>query len=104
MASICWLELQTKTLELDDSNPLLQDPGREATVWSLSKGKLLRNIIFPAAINALALDPGGTFFYAGSKDSKICIGAMNSSSDYATQAPDSVSEQRLFQTEIQIYF
>ncbi|WZZ25317.1 hypothetical protein YC2023_008718 [Brassica napus] len=34
MASICWLELQTKTLELDDSNPLLQDPGREATVYS----------------------------------------------------------------------
>ena len=34
MASIRWLELQTKTLELDDSNPLLQDPGRQATVYS----------------------------------------------------------------------
>uniref|UniRef100_A0A0D3ARI3 Uncharacterized protein n=2 Tax=Brassica oleracea TaxID=3712 RepID=A0A0D3ARI3_BRAOL len=35
-----------------------------------------------------------SFFYAGNKDSKIYIGAMNSSSDYATQAPGSVSEQR----------
>ncbi|KAH0862900.1 hypothetical protein HID58_080111, partial [Brassica napus] len=34
-----------------------------------------------------------SFFYAGNKDSKIYIGAMNSSSDYATQAPGSVSEQ-----------
>ncbi|CAN7110662.1 unnamed protein product [Brassica rapa subsp. narinosa] len=62
-------------------------------VWSLSKGKLLRNIIFPAAINALALDPGGSFFYAASVDSKIYVGAMNSSSDYATQSLGSVSEQ-----------
>ncbi|KAF3531286.1 hypothetical protein DY000_02040463 [Brassica cretica] len=62
-------------------------------VWSLSKGKLLRNIIFPAAINALALDPGGSIFYAASVDSKIYVGAMNSSSDYATQSLGSVSEQ-----------
>ncbi|WZY92389.1 hypothetical protein YC2023_064718 [Brassica napus] len=45
-------------------NALLVTASEDCTckVWSLSKGKLLRNIIFPAAINALALDPGGAFF------------------------------------------
>ncbi|KAH0922188.1 LOW QUALITY PROTEIN: hypothetical protein HID58_022206, partial [Brassica napus] len=34
--------------------------------------------------NALALDPGGSVFYSGGGDGKIYIGALNSSSDYAT--------------------
>ncbi|CAH2064730.1 unnamed protein product [Thlaspi arvense] len=66
---------------------------RTCKVWSLSKGKLLRNIIFPSAINALSLDPGGSVFYAGSTDSKIYIGAINSTSDYGTQVLGSVSER-----------
>ncbi|CAN6811293.1 unnamed protein product [Brassica oleracea] len=39
-------------------NALLVTASEDCTckVWSLSKGKLLRNIIFPAAINALALN------------------------------------------------
>ncbi|CAN6901772.1 unnamed protein product [Brassica oleracea] len=39
-------------------NALLVTAPEDCTckVWSLSKGKLLRNIIFPAAINALALN------------------------------------------------
>ncbi|ESQ45620.1 hypothetical protein EUTSA_v10010392mg [Eutrema salsugineum] len=66
---------------------------RTCKVWSLSKGKLLRNIIFPSAINALSLDPGGFVFYAGSRDSKIYIGAINATSDYGTQVLGSVSEE-----------
>ncbi|CAN8254851.1 unnamed protein product [Cochlearia groenlandica] len=66
---------------------------RTCKIWSLSKGKLLRNIIFPFAINALALDPGGSVFYAGARDSNIYLGAINSTSDYGTQALGSVSEE-----------
>ncbi|CAN8278377.1 unnamed protein product [Cochlearia groenlandica] len=66
---------------------------RTCKVWSLSKGRLLRNIIFPSAINALALDPCGSVFYAGGRDSKIYIGAMNATSDYATKIIGSVSEE-----------
>ncbi|KAL1217270.1 Protein ROOT INITIATION DEFECTIVE 3 [Cardamine amara subsp. amara] len=66
---------------------------RTCKVWSLSKGKLLRNIVFPSAINSLALDPGGSVFYAGGRDSKIYIGAINATSEYGTQVLGSVSEQ-----------
>ncbi|KFK34207.1 hypothetical protein AALP_AA5G114800 [Arabis alpina] len=66
---------------------------RTCKVWSLSKGRLSRNIIFPSAINALALDPGGSVFYAGGRDSKIYIGAINATSDYGTKVFGSVSEQ-----------
>ena len=34
-------------------------------MWSLSNGKLLRNIIFPSIIDAIALDPGEHVFYGG---------------------------------------
>ncbi|CAE6075581.1 unnamed protein product [Arabidopsis arenosa] len=66
---------------------------RTCKVWSLSRGKLLKNIIFPSAINALALDPGGSVFYAGGRDGKIYIGAINATSEYGTQVLGSVSEQ-----------
>ncbi|KAG2329559.1 hypothetical protein Bca4012_020888 [Brassica carinata] len=75
-------------------NALIVSASKDMTckVWSLSQGKLLRSIIFPSKINALALDPGGSVFYAGGGDSKIYIGALNSSSDYyATQSLGSVS-------------
>ncbi|KAF8104869.1 hypothetical protein N665_0166s0053 [Sinapis alba] len=74
-------------------NALIVSASEDKTckVWSLSKGKLLRNIIFPSEINALALDPGGSVFYAGGGDSKIYIGALNSSSDYTTQFLGSAS-------------
>ncbi|KAG7627846.1 Protein ROOT INITIATION DEFECTIVE 3 [Arabidopsis thaliana] len=66
---------------------------RTSKVWSLSRGKLLKNIIFPSVINALALDPGGCVFYAGARDSKIYIGAINATSEYGTQVLGSVSEK-----------
>ncbi|AEE78508.1 putative protein [Arabidopsis thaliana] len=66
---------------------------RTCKVWSLSRGKLLKNIIFPSVINALALDPGGCVFYAGARDSKIYIGAINATSEYGTQVLGSVSEK-----------
>lgn len=50
---------------------------RTCKVWSLSTGKLLRNIVFPSIIDAIALDPGEHVFYAGGKDGKIYIGALN---------------------------
>ncbi|KAF6145760.1 hypothetical protein GIB67_016209 [Kingdonia uniflora] len=54
---------------------------RTCKVWSVSKGKLLRNIIFPSVIDAIALDPGEDVFYAGSRDGKIYICALNAESD-----------------------
>ncbi|KAG6591385.1 Protein ROOT INITIATION DEFECTIVE 3, partial [Cucurbita argyrosperma subsp. sororia] len=38
---------------------------RTCKVWILSNGKLLRNIIFPSIIDAIALDPGERVFYGG---------------------------------------
>ncbi|XP_042018765.1 protein ROOT INITIATION DEFECTIVE 3-like [Salvia splendens] len=50
---------------------------RTCKVWSLSRGKLLRNVIFPAVIDAISLDPGEHAFYAGGRDGKIHIAALN---------------------------
>ncbi|KAK6245229.1 hypothetical protein SCA6_008319 [Theobroma cacao] len=53
---------------------------RTCKVWSLSRGRLLRNIVFPSIIDAIALDPGEHVFYAGSRDGKIYIAALNAES------------------------
>ncbi|KAJ7958170.1 protein ROOT INITIATION DEFECTIVE 3-like [Quillaja saponaria] len=53
---------------------------RTCKVWSLSRGKLLRNIVFPSIIDAIALDPAEHVFYAGSRDGKIFITALNAES------------------------
>ncbi|TKY65025.1 ROOT INITIATION DEFECTIVE 3 protein [Spatholobus suberectus] len=53
---------------------------RTCKVWSLSRGMLLRNIVFPAVIDSIALDPAEHMFYAGSRDGKIFIAALNTES------------------------
>nr|DAD32497.1 TPA_asm: hypothetical protein HUJ06_011348 [Nelumbo nucifera] len=53
---------------------------RTCKVWSLSRGKLLRSIDFPSIIDAVALDPGEHVFYAGARDGKIYIAALNAES------------------------
>ncbi|XVE94912.1 hypothetical protein REPUB_Repub02eG0050600 [Reevesia pubescens] len=53
---------------------------RTCKVWSLSRGRLLRNIVFPSIIDAIPLDPGEHVFYAGSRDGKIYIAALNAES------------------------
>ncbi|KAL9255283.1 ROOT INITIATION DEFECTIVE 3-like protein, partial [Drosera capensis] len=53
-------------------------------VWSLSRGKILRDILFPCIIDAIALDPGEHVFYAGGRNGKIYIAALN-----AASSPDS---------------
>lgn len=67
-------------------------------MWSLSKGKLLRNIIFPSIIDAIALDPAEHVFYAGGRDGKIYTAALNAkcpaSSDYGLHILGSLSNQR----------
>ncbi|KAK3029459.1 hypothetical protein RJ639_037744 [Escallonia herrerae] len=50
---------------------------RTCKVWSLSLGRLLRSIVFPSVIDAIALDPGEHVFYAGGRDGKIYIAALN---------------------------
>ncbi|XP_068643446.1 protein ROOT INITIATION DEFECTIVE 3-like [Aristolochia californica] len=50
---------------------------RTCKVWSLPKGNLLRNVVFPSIIYSIALDPGENVFYAGCSDSKIYIAALN---------------------------
>jgi pre-rRNA-processing protein IPI3 len=49
-------------------------------VWSLSKGILLRNIVFPSIIDSITLDPGEHVFYAGGRDGKIHIAALGADS------------------------
>ncbi|KAJ7966607.1 protein ROOT INITIATION DEFECTIVE 3-like [Quillaja saponaria] len=53
---------------------------RTCKVWSLSRGTLLRNIVFPSVIDAIALDAAEHVFYAGSRDGKIFIAALNAES------------------------
>ncbi|CAN7021872.1 unnamed protein product, partial [Brassica rapa subsp. trilocularis] len=61
-------------------------------VWSLIRLSLFEYFSFNFCFNALALDPGGSVFYAGGGDGKIYIGALNSKSDYVTQFLGSVSD------------
>ncbi|KAI5563862.1 hypothetical protein POPTR_014G027200v4 [Populus trichocarpa] len=53
---------------------------RTCKVWSLSKGILLRNIVFPSIIDSITLDPGEHVFYAGGRDGKIHIAALGADS------------------------
>ncbi|KAA8528526.1 hypothetical protein F0562_035881 [Nyssa sinensis] len=69
---------------------------RTCKVWSLSRGKLLRNIVFPSIIDAIAIDPGEHVFYAGGRDGKIYIAALNaqgtSSNSYGMHIIGSLSD------------
>ncbi|KAM2066665.1 hypothetical protein ACFX1T_043111 [Malus domestica] len=40
-------------------------------VWSVGRGRLFRNIVFPTIIDAIALDPGDNVFFASGRDGKI---------------------------------
>ncbi|KAI3465344.1 hypothetical protein Pfo_022007 [Paulownia fortunei] len=71
---------------------------RTCKVWSLSRGKLLRNIVFPSIIDAISLDPGEHVFYACSRDGKIYIARLNapvtSNGNYGLHIIGSLSEHR----------
>lgn len=73
-------------------------------MWSLSRGKLLRNIVFPSVIDAICLDPGEHVFYAGGRDGKIYIAALNapvtSYSSYGKYIIGSLSEHRLVNLQL----
>lgn len=45
-------------------------------IWSLSEGRILRSITFPAIIDSVALDPRSHIFYAGGRDGKIYVTSM----------------------------
>ncbi|KAI7733980.1 hypothetical protein M8C21_001403 [Ambrosia artemisiifolia] len=62
------------------SNAIIVSASQDRTckVWSLARGTLLRNIVFPSVIDAVALDPGEHVFYAGGRDGKIYIAELNS--------------------------
>ncbi|MED6158808.1 hypothetical protein PIB30_036221 [Stylosanthes scabra] len=64
------------------SNAIIVSASEDRTckVWSLSTGALLRNIVFPAIIDAIVLDPAEHVFYAGSRDGKIFIAALHTES------------------------
>ncbi|VFQ62333.1 unnamed protein product [Cuscuta campestris] len=69
---------------------------RTCKVWSLSRGIVLRDVVFPSIIDAIALDPGEHVFYAGGRDGKIYIGALNalsiSNSNYGSHIIGSLTE------------
>ena len=62
-------------------------------------GTLLRNIVFPAIIDAIVLDPAEHVFYAGSRDGKIFIAALHTesivTSNYGMHIIGSFSNHRL---------
>ncbi|KAF0908561.1 hypothetical protein E2562_026348 [Oryza meyeriana var. granulata] len=49
---------------------------RTCKIWSLSEGRMLRSISFPAIIDSIVLDPRSHIFYAGGRDGKIYVTAM----------------------------
>ncbi|KAL0352015.1 UNVERIFIED_CONTAM: protein ROOT INITIATION defective [Sesamum calycinum] len=55
------------------SNAIIVSASEDRTckVWSLSKGKILRNVVFPSIIDAISLDPGEHVFYAGGRDGPV---------------------------------
>lgn len=63
---------------------------------------LVRNIVFPSVIDAVELDPGEHVFYAGGRDGKIYIGALNaesnSQSNYGMNILGILSDQRFANT------
>ncbi|XP_065036490.1 protein ROOT INITIATION DEFECTIVE 3-like isoform X2 [Musa acuminata AAA Group] len=59
------------------ATPLSSQPQRIEHIWSLSEGLLLRSITFPSIIDAIVMDPGEHVFYAGGRDGKIYIAALN---------------------------
>lgn len=70
---------------------------RTCKVWSLARGTLLRNIVFPSMIYAIALDPGEHVFYAGGRDGKIYIAELNaqgtSNNNYGLHIIGTLSDQ-----------
>lgn len=53
---------------------------RTCKVWSLVSGELLRDIVFPVIINAVALDPSERVFFAGGRDGQIYVASLTSDS------------------------
>ncbi|KAM0968391.1 hypothetical protein ACFX2A_017049 [Malus domestica] len=53
---------------------------RTCKVWSVGSGRLLRNVVFPTIIDAIALDPVENVFFAGGRDGKIYVAALNAES------------------------
>ncbi|KAL0325584.1 UNVERIFIED_CONTAM: protein ROOT INITIATION defective [Sesamum radiatum] len=80
------------------SNAIIVSASEDRTckVWSLSKGKILRNVVFPSIIDAISLDPGEHVFYAGGRDGKIYIAGLNSpvtsNSNYGLHIVGALSE------------
>lgn len=70
---------------------------RTCKVWSLATGRLLRNIIFPNIIDAIAIEAGEYVFYAGGRDGKIYIAALHAvttpDSDYGKHIVGSLADQ-----------
>ncbi|PHU17234.1 Protein ROOT INITIATION DEFECTIVE 3 [Capsicum chinense] len=66
-------------IEYGGANAIVVSATKDETckVWSLSKKKLLRNIMFPTIIDSIALDFGEDVFYAGGRDGKIYIATLN---------------------------
>ncbi|KAI9083254.1 hypothetical protein K1719_034786 [Acacia pycnantha] len=73
------LEVTDIVIGYGGCNAIIISASKDMTckVWSLSRGMLLRNIVFPSVIDAIALDPAEHVFYAGSRDGKIFIAALN---------------------------
>ncbi|KAF9611409.1 hypothetical protein IFM89_032078 [Coptis chinensis] len=69
---------------------------RTCKVWGISEGRLLRTVEFPSIIDAIALDPGEKSFFAGSRDGKIYIAALDgertSSSSFGMHIIGALSE------------
>ncbi|KAM3212225.1 hypothetical protein ACQJBY_065354 [Aegilops geniculata] len=62
---------------------------RTCKIWSLSEGRMLRSISFPAIIDSVEIDPRSHIFYAGGRDGKIYVTAMGV--DVSSQGRDDSS-------------
>ncbi|XP_050364698.1 protein ROOT INITIATION DEFECTIVE 3 [Argentina anserina] len=60
-------------------DPIIASASEDRTckIWSFSRGTLLRNIVFPTIIDAIAMDPCENLLFAGGRDGNIYVAALN---------------------------
>ncbi|PKA57327.1 Guanine nucleotide-binding protein subunit beta-like protein B [Apostasia shenzhenica] len=64
-----------------NANFISSSEDRTCKIWSLSEGKLLQTITFPSTVHAIAMNPGKLKIYAGCRDGKIYVAAVNTGWD-----------------------
>ncbi|KAH8516439.1 hypothetical protein H0E87_004694 [Populus deltoides] len=111
----CFPEKPVKPLVANSEGTYLVGGGLSRNIYfeevgSLSNRISLRNIQFPSIIDAITLDPDEHVFYAGGRDGKIHIAALNADSSSSkshwlhiiSSLPSHSNKAQLLQAEMEV--